>query len=207
MGPLFHDFLIGMLGWASGTLSLMAIEWDKDQKKKKGAKISIDSDLKNFAVRLIATYSKIQRFFGIYDRKTLQKLKSIYEKYAKNNESEIIERIDELLKKMDQDQVDEINVPRENFDALGVKTYSLPFVESNQNYLLLFNENYQRNILEILTNMNNLNEEVELVMEFYHKTFNTQGQQARIVHGNIESCYRNIQRISIYIIDHIERVV
>jgi hypothetical protein len=207
MGSLLHDFLVGALGWASGTLSLFVVDWNKNQNQKKGVKALIDSDLKNLAIRLVATYSKIQRFFGVYDKKTLEKLRSIYKKYAKENESEVVSNIDKLLEKMKEAQIDELNVPREQFDALGMKTYSLPFIQFNQESLLLFDQNYQRNILEILSQINSLNEEVELVMEFYHKTFNTQGQQVRIVHNNMESCYKKIQSFNIYILDHIERVV
>jgi hypothetical protein len=199
--------MIALLGWAAGVFGVFIGEWNKEQNQRKGVKRLIDSDLKNLAIRLIATYSKIQRFFGVYDKKTLEKLKSVYQKYAKDNEAEVVANIEKLLEKMKEEQIEELTVPREHFDALGMKTYSLPFIQSNQETLLLFDQNYQRNILEILSQINSLNEEVELVMEFYHKTFNTQGQQARIVQGNMESCYKKIQGFNIYILDHIDQAV
>ena len=203
------NYLWATFGWFTGILALVFVEHYKEQAKRNSCKILIESDLKNLALRLASTHSRIQRATGIYDKASLETLVKTYEKYAEGDDVKHTINMKELLKKMETENLKEIRLQKDEFDALGLKRASLPFLQSNQESLLLFPKKFQRDVLEILSQVGFFDEEVDLAMGFYHKTFdpNCMNVNHAVVMKSLSLSYADIQRRCLYLLKKIDNVV
>ena len=154
-----REALFIILGWLLGLLGAPILLRIEKYYKRKDLKIAIFSELKNLEIRLAATCYKIQMHLGIRDKSTLRWVKNIYEKHREVCPKNILEARDKLLQVSDE----QFNAATTLFKAtenigLGLKTFSLPFIEPILKHLSVFDSKFQKNIFEVRDQIITLNE-------------------------------------------------
>lgn len=195
-----------ILGWLFGLLSPRIIQLIETPYKRKNFKKAIFSDLKNLAVRLTALCSRIEMHFGTRTKDSLKWQKDIYGRYKKDCSSDVLDVIEKLLISDDiQFQRATILLSDEENISLGLKKYSLSFIESTLECLSMFGPGFQGEILEICEQLNMLNQEIESSIFFYKLTFDSSCMKINgdIVRKNLKNTYERIQSGSKIIVNKI----
>jgi uncharacterized membrane-anchored protein YhcB (DUF1043 family) len=190
------ELLYIALGWLLGLLSHTIVMHIGRKYKKNDLKTAILSDLKNLAVRLAAVYGKIDTHFGTRNKASLEYLKTIYEKYRDKCPQDIIDGLNKLIKS-DKKNIAAVNAyskAEENI-SLSFRKYSLYFIEAVSGEFSLLPIEFQREILEIRTQLNIYNELVDSTTFFYHSSFNAECMKnnSNIIKSNLENTYKEIQ--------------
>lgn len=194
------------LGWLFGLLSPRIAIGIERYYKRNDLKKAIFSDLKNLAVRLTAVYSKIQMHLGIRDKESLKWEKYIYEKYRDNCPKSVLEAIEKMIQAPDEhfEKATSLFKADENI-SLSLKTYSLYFIVSISEQLSIFTPGFQREILEIRSQVDILNEEIEMTKFHYQLTFDSSCMKTNgsIIRTNLKNNYNEIQHRCKIIVDRI----
>lgn len=194
------------LGWLFGLLSPRIAIGIEKYYKRNDLKKAIFSDLKNLAVRLTATHSTIQMHLGIRNKESLKWEKNIYEKYRDKCLEGVLEAIEKTIQAPDELFKKATNLFKadENI-CLGLKTYSLYFIVSISEQLSIFTPGFQREILEIRSQVDILNEEIEMAKFHYRLTFDSSCMKTNgtIICTNLKNNYNEIQHRCKIIVDKI----
>ena len=193
-------------GWLLGLLSPIVSDGIKKRLKKKELQESFLNDLNDLRGRLIANASLIIMKFGNLNREMLEWIQS-NKHFIQEYKPGAFERINSLLE-LDDRKLAELNRIQKNLgsDALFLPLLKLPFIDSNINYLSIFDTKYQKQILDIRSQLHFLNEQIEQTRYYFKMTFDSdiKGDNYEIISKNLINSYLEISIISKLIITKIE---
>lgn len=201
------EILYIILGWLFGLLTSPISLRIERRYKRKDLQSAISSELKNLAVRLAGMSYKIHTHQETMDKTNLSWVKKIYDMYDSKMVTENMVKI--------------LEIPDENFQALmrtqraqtggslGLKTYSLPVLDASLEDISIFDLKFQKNILEMRTQVDFLNQEIENCMRYFFLTFDptSMGTNKNILELNIKNCHKQILDKSKYIADKIMQII
>ena len=86
---------------------------------------------------------------------------------------------------------------------------TLPYITSILSDLSVFDSLFQNSIVEIYSQINIFNEEIEIARYYYQLTFNPSCMDVNkdIINGNLKDCYNNIQNRVRLIVDKINIIL
>lgn len=208
---LGKDILLLVLGWIFGLFSSIIVDWLKERSQRKELKQGLFTELKALRFRLIATVGQIAFKFGSFDRELLSWLRQQYENYGGAFPKErVLQSIDNLLKSGDKQlaiDAEIVNAPPGN--VLSLKAFNFPFLDSQISNLSLFDAEFQNRILEIKTQVNFINEDIELSRFYFEKTFDSSitEENHEIISKNLKNAYQDVGEKACRIVDSITKLI
>jgi hypothetical protein len=186
-----------ILAWLFGLLASPIVSRIERIYKRKDLQMAIFSELEYLAVLLTTSRYLIQAHLGITDRDSLNDMKRIYEKCGVDCPKEVLAKINKMLE-LNDEQLRQLLAHKkaDQSTSIDLRTHSLPFIESILGDMSVFDSKFRRNILEIRSQVNMLNEITENGI-FYHKlTFDSSSMSnnASIILKNLKEVYDHIQR-------------
>jgi len=204
------EILYIIFGWLLGLLSQPIVSKIEKHSKQKEIRNAIFSELQNIEIRLVVLCYKIQTHLGKNDMETLIWIKGIYKKYKGNFPHRLLDTFEKLSQAPD-DQFDEIIRTSKAEDDISIspKKYSLPYTESILEYLSVFDSNFQKNIFDIRTQINFLNDDIENSSFYFRLTFkpSCMNLNKEIIRSNLNNCYNDIQERCKKIAERIDNVL
>jgi len=163
-----------ILGWALGLGSVLLNDWLRERKNRRQTKEAIAVELGEVGYRLLLTVYVTERHFGNGDRKLLEWMHPLLQKYEGLNPKEgILAVVSESLKLNDVQlqQVAEAgraaDPPHINYPRIEVPyTTTAAMTQANS-----FEPDYARMVLDILSHMRMLNEMHDNVFFYERLTF------------------------------------
>jgi len=201
------NILYLMLGWLLGVFSFLIIDEVKRHFQKKEFKKGLSIELEDVRHRLSGAVYLLCSRFGTYNRDLLNWMFKIYAQY---DDQKMLRHIETLLKSSDEeiDAYAKEMAQQKDVVALNLKKYSLPFLGSNMSSISLLDMKLQRLIIQIRTRLNMVNEEIDLNLFYYVKTFDStlSEDNSAMIKNNLNKSYQNISRQYRMIVDQITRL-
>ena len=206
------EILYIFLGWFLGLFTKTIATRIESHYKRNSYKIAIFSELKNLSVRLCTTYYHIQQHLGKLDKSSLRWVKTMLEKYGGNEVylKNIVDGINRLLQYPDN----QLNSAIISYNAtetkyLTLKTFLLPFSVLIIDNISIFDSKFQRDILEVRTQISLLNEEIENAAFQSRLTFESSitVNNIDIIKANVKTTYIEIQNRCKFIVDKIDKIL
>lgn len=200
-----------LLGWLLGLLSPIIVDRIRTRYREKEVKEGIFTELRDLRLRMAAAAYRFESRFGSFDRKLLNWVISIFEKYKGIPEAD---RLLESMKKysvLDDKTLQEIGEHQKAKpgDALGVKKYRIPYLDSNIGELGIFDEPSRAALLDIRAQLDLFNEDIDEARLYHKMTFDLSDSETNhaIACQSLENCYRNLAQKARHIVDRIGKVL
>lgn len=206
-----QELIILLIGWLLGLLSVPFVSRIEKFYKRNDLKNVLLTELKYLAVRSAVSRHLIQTHLGTSNQDELGWLKVVLERYKDYCATDILESVEKALL-LGNGQYDSWAI---YFGALsegkylGLKSFSLPFVESNLSNLWVFEDSFQAGILSVRERVQMLNEEIELSKHFSDLTFNpdVMATNAQIINDNQKKSYKLIGEQCKMIVELIDKII
>lgn len=164
MSSVWNAVLFVFLGWLLGILGTIVADAIKRQHRNTEVRNAIFSELSEARFRLAAVVYHMESRYGTYDRKLLEWTLPLIEHYrGPNPNARMAELIRKHLTTLTDAQLDAIanHQKAEPEGGTAVKKYRIPYVESRLGDLGILDEQSQALILDIRSNFDLYNEEVD----------------------------------------------
>ena len=186
-----------LLGWALGLLAPAIVEAIKRQREALQVRITLLGELHELKYRLAVSAYAAEKRFGIVDRPYLQWLRSMIIEYkgSKPRDS-ILDAIDMQLSFTDE-QIAHVAKTElaDSKGALTLKKYFAPLLDSRIPSLWYLDSRLQQLLLEVRSELNLLNEEIDQARYYFGLTFtNLDSENHSRVSGNLTESYRQIAK-------------
>lgn len=199
-----------IFGWLLGLLTQPISLWIDRNQKKKYIKLAIFAELKNLAIRLAGTAYRIKIHLGTLDKNSLLWIKHAYDICDQEFNETLSISLEEMSKKSESD-FERINTHYKaaNNVSLSVKTIKLTIIDSLIQDISIFDFEFQRQILEISTQINILNQQIQDAREYFYLTFNPDSMKINneILNKNMTDTYDQISNKCKLIIDLIFKLL
>lgn len=203
-----NNVIFLLLGWLLGLLSPVIVDGIKKHLKKKELKKSFYNELNDIKGRLICCVYQLESQYGKYDRELLKWLKSYKTNILKLiKDTYIFEHLDDLLDLDDEQLTIKLYTHKKTFSGgFFAPMIRLSFIDSNINYLSLFETEFQKQIQDIRAQIHFFNEHNSQLRYFYKMTFdeNISDENHEIIRNNFKESCLDLNRISKLIIKRIE---
>ncbi len=201
-----------LLGWFLGLLSPVIVDLIKQRLSRKALRSSFFNELADVRERLVSLVHRIEAKFGKYDRELLlwvrSNMKDTLEMVDSGEEpSKVIER---LLQSTDEELM---NIDSHNKttggDNLTLKKIELPLIDSKLDSLSRFDVEFQRKLLDIRTQLNFMNEEIEQSRLYFKMTFDggISDENHNLIRKNLTDSNLHISQISRTIVEKVNAFV
>ncbi len=186
-----------MLGWVLGLFSHIILDHIKKNRELDEIKQGLKVELDEIRFRLVGTVYTLASHYGPYDKEVIEWLYSEFKQYSGTYRKDNTLKYLKSLLEIDNQQLADIQQRRrieKSERGYHQKTYSLPFFDSKMSSIPLLDNELQNLILQIRSQINLLNQEIEQVQFYFKLTFdsNLGDTNAEIVNINLEGGYRNI---------------
>ncbi len=193
------NFVYLMAGWILGLFSPIIIDHIKKKRELDEIKQGLKVELDEIRYRLVGTVYLLASVYGPYDKELIEwlysELKQYSGTYTKDNQLKVLKSFLEL----DNQQLANIQQhkrieKRESKRDYQLKIYSLPFFDSKISSIPLLDIKLQNSIIQIRSQINLLNQEIEQSQFYFKLTFdsNLEDKNFEIITNNMEEIYRNI---------------
>jgi hypothetical protein len=201
------EFLYVILGWLLGLLTApISFRIDRGYKQRDH-QFAIYSELKNLEVRLASLSFQINTHLGTLDKSSLLWIRDIYKKYGYNSVTPEMEKVFNLS---DEEFKVVMNTRKatENI-SLGFKTLSLPVMDALLGDISIFDMEFQRKLLELRSQIDILNQEIEYCMQHFFLTFDPSSMNinASSLNTNIKNSHQQILERCKIVIEKIEEII
>jgi hypothetical protein len=208
VGTLFGTFLGWFLGLFSPIISTFIMRVSQKREIKRG----IYNELNDVKLRMAMAVHLLSPHFVSYDRKLLTWLQPYYEEFdrlysgknlAQNNKKILEELTDEQFNAAAAMKITE--KPNQSYN---LKHYSLPFLECHMGSLAIFDADFQRNLMEIRTQISILNDEISMSRFYFEKTFDKiSPENYPIIVKNLSEAYQHIAGMLQRLVDKISTFI
>ncbi|MEK7604532.1 MAG: hypothetical protein AAB442_01935 [Patescibacteria group bacterium] len=183
------ELLYITLGWLFGLLTPPISSRIDRKYKEKDFRFAICSELKNLATRIAGLSFKVHLHLGSLDKPSLRWIGDVYKKY---NDGMVTPEMEKIFGASDADfkTVMEKYKASEN-RSLAIKTFSLPVMDSLLGDIWVFDSQFQREILELRSQVDILNQEIENCMQYFFLTFDpsTMSANATVLNTNLKESH------------------
>jgi hypothetical protein len=190
MMDIWNQVVFLLLGWLLGILSQSIADGIKKEKLNSEIKQAILSELHELQMGLSLVCYTLAMQTGRYDRSFLQWHKRILEGYKGPTDVAVpIAATNQALQLTDPQiaalAAKFINKPGV---SLGLKSFDTPFLKFHLGQIGAFPVRLQAHLLEVVSRLRILNEEIEQYRFYFQQTFQT-GPNHSVLSGNISTCY------------------
>lgn len=170
---VWQSLLFVGLGWLLGLLGPVIVDAIRRHYVRDEIRTAIVSELSEARFRFAGVVYILQARFGTYDRQLLEWLLPLVEDYrGPNRNQEIAEVIRRQLALSDAELAKVAQQQQAGPEAgLAVKKYRLPYLESHVPDLGLFKERPRALILDIRSNVDLFNEQVDEALFYFKLTY------------------------------------
>ena len=204
--------LLIIIGWGLGIASTLGVDWFRKRSQKEDFKKGVLTEIKETRASLAVTVLILaDNGYGSYNRELLEWIYSIHGKdTATPLKPKTISSLKTIIDNWSDEQIDHAAATgafKRGTAAISLKKHSLPFLTANLSLLSSLGVDLQRKIVRIKTNLDALNQEIELAYYFWDKTFDSSlGEDSRNkVRENLNASYEHIFGLSRRLADMIER--
>lgn len=207
------SILFLFLGWLLGLFSPVIVDLIKKRLSRKALRASFFNELDDVRERLVHLVHLIVAKFGKKDRELLlwvrSNIKDSLEIVSSSGEkpSQIIDRLLEL----NDEQLANLDTYGKitEGDNLSLKKITLPLIDSKLDSLSLFDVEFQRKLLDIKTQINFMNEELEQARFYFQKTFDggISEENLNLITQNLRDSYLHISRIARTIVQKVDSFI
>ena len=168
-----NAFYILLVGWLFGLLGPSILGLIKNEYRRREIKSGIFAELEGvkFLMANIVCFTSMR--FGTYDKDLIKWLLPIYTSYRGETSTE--NSINLLNKQLKMDDAHFLlfaeGLKAEPEGGLSVKKYEIPYLNSKIGESSLFNNDFQRLSLDILSHIHLYNEEVEEARFYFKLTY------------------------------------
>lgn len=207
---IWEKVLFLFLGWLLGTLSPIITDTIRRQRKRANTRKPLFAELSELRYRLAIVVFRCESRVGRVDRIFLQWLKQILDTYGGPMAAEGINKhVDLLLAASDSDF--ELWCKAEQRDpekGMSLKRYPVPFLKAHLNDVESLPDIVQPLLLEIHTQLEILDAELQTSRYYFELTFNPSitGPQRDRVEGNLLAAYQNYSNVARVIVDRINEL-
>ncbi|MCP4570220.1 MAG: hypothetical protein GY841_21790, partial [FCB group bacterium] len=207
---ILFPFIALIAGWVLGIFQTFIV--DKIKQRNVCAKFhqSLVSELRElqFQMALVAFLSRIET--GRVDEKITAIVKPIIHLYAKRTKDNEVRQLEELLNTPISD-ANEVyaEIRYESRFSTGLKSYNMPFFESQLHSIGCLNSKQQSTCFKILMYVKQYNQENSRYWSFFEKTFNTtiSGENHEFLRRNIRTCLMSMGNIAEGIITDTHQII
>lgn len=202
------DVWLVCLGWFLGIVAAPITAYIQRMLRKEELEKSLKGELKNLAVRVMALSHLIKRKLGTYTKKDIERYRLLSKKYSLKFD----ETMDELFKRVlevsaeNLDEMWDMIRQKDSQNKLALKTYSVPYLTAIIDEVSVLTQEWQRNVFEIKTRLDILNQEIENAMYFFRLTFDAECMKSNnaAIESNIMTSYSAVDRQCQLLVDNIE---
>lgn len=204
-----NEILLIVLGWALALLSPAVIDNIKQQREARRVAAALATELHQLRFRLAVACFGVRGRLGILDLPYLEWVKNHLSTHRGSlPRDRMILEVDKLISSSDGERrgmLDSLKV--KNDRAIRLTKYGVPLLDSRVASLWAFQGKLQIALLELRTNMDMLNSEVDEATYYFRMSFDDRTpQQHEIVNNSInESCMRWNERAE-KIVDQLQEV-
>ena len=205
-----------LVGWVLGLLSPHFTGWIARRSRRCELKRTIKMEFEELRVTL-ATAAWIMlcktgeldvKFMRWYLPIALSSRQSIVDALPREKMVPLSQKTDSELQ-VDVDAL--ISLSATKGHGLNLKKYELPFLTAHQSELVIFDNEFQKNVLEVISSLRLFNSDVDMVRTLSLKVFEP-GMQRDIfdtIYGNLHSLYRSLAvraKDICDVIDHLSKI-
>lgn len=209
MGTL-ETVLFLLLGWLFGLLSPIIVDSIKRRHEIKEVKVALIIELQELQYTLMGMVFLIADHTGKYDRKLLEWMRPIAERYEGIHSTDSILKMVKSLLTLSNEQL-AIAVEKSKGDSnkgLSLKKHFAPLLDSKIAQLGAFDQPFQNILLEVRSHLNMINEQIEHYYFYFNKTFDSSlTEENRVNIGkNMQGSYNVISEQARIVVDLIEKL-
>lgn len=189
--------LFTVLGWLLGLLSPRVVDIITIAYRRPAIRRSLFQELQDLRVRLAMTAFLIAMRAEAVDRKLLEWMRPIVNDYKGFYADPEMVAVPGRLSSLRDEQLEAtckaLQKPGRGFT---LKKFSAPFLKEHLPSLNMFSPEFEQMALEIASQLNVLNEEIEAAWFFFTKTFDPSlpNDMLEVVEGNVSRSYQSIGR-------------
>ena len=200
-----------VLGWLFGLLSPTIVDAIKRRREIKEVKAALIVELQELQYTLIGMVFLIADHTGKYDRKLLEWMRPIVERYEGIHYTDsILKMVKESLTLSDEQLAMLAEKTKgDSSKGLSLKKHFAPLLDSKIAQLGSFDQPFQNILLEVRSYLNMINEHIEHYNFYFYKTFDsslTLEIRANIS-DNMQGSYNVISEQACIVVDLIERLL
>ena len=192
-----EKLLFLMVGWALGLLGPAIVDSIKRQREVVQVRQALLGELHEVKYRLALSAYYAEKRFGVIDRAYLQWLRRVVAEYKGSKPKDsILKMVDGQLSLTDE-QIAFIAKGElaDSQTGLTLKKYLVPLLDSRIPSLWFFESRFQQILLEVRTELNLLNEEVDQARYYFGLTFTKlEGDSRSRVDQNLTQSYLQIAK-------------
>jgi hypothetical protein len=192
---LSMSVLMLLLGWALGLLSPAIVEGIRRRRDGEKTHLALKAELDELSLRAALVSHMIQMRFGVVNREHLEWLRDALRRYKGSNEAAgVLSFAEKLLSQSDEviatvAATDKARPGR----ALRLKKLSAPIVDSRLPIFWQLDEGLQRQLLEIKTHLDFVNEDIDDARYYFQLSFsNLSEKNDALATQNLTACYLQI---------------
>ncbi|WP_434025642.1 hypothetical protein [[Pseudomonas] boreopolis] len=202
----WEKILFLLLGWLLGLLGPIVVDAIRRKHESKELKQAILAELHQLQYKLSGTAYLTSLQTDQYDRQFVEWYKRIVSSYrGPLTSGPLPQAIDATLARTDQ-EIAEAGRRLKNPPgvSLGLKSFEAPLLKSKIGQLGSYSIPFQNVLLEILSRIRIVNEEIEQFRFYFRQTLTANGENRDLIDGNIDGSYRAIRTQVMMISDHID---
>lgn len=208
---VWNSILLVFLGWLLGLLGPLIVDAIRRRYRNTEIRRAILSELSEARFRLAGVVYVLESRFGTYNRQLLEWLLPLLEDYRGPNANRQIAEVMRNQLALTDTELAAI-AQRQKADPEGgvaVKKYRLPYIDSRVADLGLFDEEPRALIMDIRSNVDLFNEQVDEARFYFKLTYESgisEENHHRAARGAEKSC-QNLGTRAREIIDRVNRLV
>jgi hypothetical protein len=189
--------LLSLLQWLLGLLGPNLTDKIQRPRRRLDLMNGIHAELDHHRYVLAALAYKLQSFMAEVDHDFINWILPILENYSGPDAEPALAVSYRKLLSLTNDQIRAIHIAMHKpGSAVGLKTYALPFLDSQVPSLGICEADYQRRVLQIKSHQELMNQDIEFARATLGQTFDPSitGANREAVVQNLEKSYRTIAR-------------
>lgn len=208
---VWNSILLVFLGWLLGLLGPVIVDAIRRRYRNTEIRKAVLSELSEARFRLAAIVYVLEVRFGTYNRQLLEWLLPLLEDYRGPNPNKQIAALMRKQLACSDAQLAEIAQAQkaDPEGGLAVKKYRLPYIDSRVADLGLFDEQSRALILDIRSNVDLFNEQVDEAWFYFRLTYESgvSEENHRRAALGAEKSYQNLATRAREIIERVNRLV
>jgi len=208
---VWNSILLVLLGWLLGLLGPVIVDAIRRRYRNEEIRTAVLSELSEARFRLAGVVYVLESRFGTYNRELLEWILPLLESYRGPNPSkQIVELMRRQLALSDAKLAEIAQAQKVGPEGgLEVNKYRLPYIDSRVGDLGLFDEESRASILDVRSNIDLFNEQVDEARFYFKLTYESgiSEENHRRATLGAEKSYQNLSIRAREIIDRINRLL
>lgn len=210
MNEILLAVLLIVVGWLFGLLSPIITNYNSRIRNNTEILSALRVEMDELKFRLAASCYRINIHLGAVNRELLEWIEPILSNYTGINPSKLIlDSIRSQLQLSDEQIANFVDTTKADSEiGLSLKKYNIPLLETNYSHVPGFSNSMQNKLIELRTNINMLNEEVDQARYYFNLTFKHElsDNNRDIVSINLKNTYTQYAALAKKIADQLDTI-